>query len=322
MIPGKAGKVQQNVGGSGYPVNMEPHTNHAALIALSLAPGFSWSKTRAQIEEFGTPSEVLRARFGDQLFDDGYDQAIATAVDFVATCEANGVRVASLWGEDYPKHLRTVHDAPPILFWQGRFDARDEDAVAIVGTRNPDHAGTEFAHDLATTLALNGIPVVSGLARGIDGVALRTALSAHGRTVGVIGTGHDRAYPPEHAGLQREVAEHLLISQFKPGTAISKRNFPMRNVVMSGFASLTMIVQAGETSGTRIQARAAVKHGRPLVISSSVYQNADWAKQLVSDHYDVTVVRNADDAYDAVIEIHARRRELVEGWNSGAQLVG
>lgn len=303
-------------------MNMEPHTNNAALIALSLTPGFSWAKTRAQIEEFGTPCDVLRARFGDQLFDDGFDTAIASAVEFVAACEADGVHVASLWGEDYPKQLRTVHDAPPILFWQGHFDSRDEDAVAIVGTRNPDHAGSEFAHSLATTLAMNDIPVVSGLARGIDGLALRTAIAAHGRTVGVIGTGHDRAYPPEHAELQREVANHLLISQFKPGTSISKRNFPMRNVVMSGFASLTMIVQAGETSGTRIQARAAVKHGRPLVISSSVYQSADWAKQLVRDHYDVTVVRTADDAYEAIAEIHARRREVAEGWNSGAQLVG
>jgi len=301
---------------------MEPHSQDVALIALSLVPGFSWAKTRAQIEEHGSPIEVLRARFGDQLFGDGYDQAILQAQEFIASCTADGVNVASLWGKEYPRHLRTVHDAPPILFWQGHMDPRDEDAVAIVGTRNPDHSGSKFAHELASKLSLHGIPVVSGLARGIDGIALRSALSTHGRAIGVIGTGHDSAYPPEHSGLQLKVAEHLLISQFRPGTTISKRNFPMRNVVMSGFASLTTIVQAGETSGTRIQARAAVKHGRPLIISEPVYRSADWARQLVGERYDIVVVRDVDEAYAAISDIHARRRAAAEEQDTGAYLVG
>jgi len=96
----------------------------------------------------------------------------------------------------------------------------------------------------------------------------------------------------------------------------------MRNVVMSGFASLTTIVQAGETSGTRIQARAAVKHGRPLIISEPVYRSADWARQLVGERYDIAVVRDVEEAYAAISDIHARRRAAAEEQDTGAYLVG
>lgn len=198
-------------------------------------------------------------------------------------------------------------------------DARDEDAVAIVGTRQPAASGAEFAQQLAAHLVGAGIPVVSGLARGIDGIALRAALSGGGRVVGVIGTGHDTAYPAEHRALQREIAGHLLISQFAPGTSISKRNFPMRNAVMSGFASMTVIVQAGETSGTRIQARAAVKHGRPVIISAAVLRAAGWARELVEQDYDITVVQDADKAFDAVRAIHDRRRTAA-AWLASATI--
>lgn len=319
---GRAGVARRNVGADGYPKSMEPQIDDVALLALYLTPGFSWAKTRARIEAEGSPAAVLRAQYSDQLFSDEYDQALARAESFRAEIEAQNTHVASLWSPDYPRHLHTVHDAPPVLFWQGQMDPRDEEAVAIVGTRTPDNQGTHFAETLAHQLAVQDIPVVSGLARGIDGIALRAALATRGRVIGVIGTGHDIAYPPEHEALQHEIAQHLLISQFAPGTTISKRNFPMRNAVMSGFASMTVIVQAGETSGTRIQARAAVKHGRPIIISTAVLHKTDWAKQLVHQGYDVTVVADADQAFDAVRSIHGRRSAVIEGWEPSAYLVG
>lgn len=303
-------------------MNMESHTNNVALIALSLDPKFNWAETRALIEEFGSPSDVLKAKFANQLFDFAFDENMSQARKFIKECLTAGIQVDSLWSEQYPRQLRTVFDAPPILFSQGSFDKHDDEAVAIVGTRNPDRAGSEFAHQLATQLSLQNIPVVSGLARGIDGIALRAALEVHGRVIGVIGTGLDVVYPPEHMELQHEIRSHLLISQFRPGTGVAKRNFPMRNVVMSGFASLTVIVQAGETSGTRIQARAAVKHGRPLVITKSVYEATQWAKDLVASNYDVTVVDTPGKALEVISNIHELRRGAREGRVTGAQLVG
>lgn len=287
---------------------MEKQSENLALFALASAPGFSWAKTRGMIEELGTPSAVLEAQFGGMLFDDRADEALDRATALIARYEAEGVRVTTLWGDDYPRQLRTAHDAPPVLYWQGHMDVRDQDAVAIVGTRNPDHHAADFAGELATRLAHDGIPVISGLAKGIDTVAMRASLAAQGRTIGVIGTGHDLNYPAENAALQAEVAQHLLLSQFPPGTQIHKRNFPMRNVVMSGCSAMSVIVQAGEHSGTRIQARVAVKHGRPLILTRSVVNNTTWAKEMVASGFDITVVSSADEAQEAVRQILDRDR--------------
>lgn len=301
---------------------MTPSVDDLALLALARAPDFSWAKTRGAIEEVGSPTAVLQLQFDGQLLGDGFDAAIDAARAWVDQCNALGIGVASLWGEEYPRQLHSVHDAPPVLYWSGHHNTRDGDSVAIVGTRRPDEWGTAFARELATLLAHGGVPVVSGLARGIDGEAMRASLAAGGRTIGVIGTGHGVYYPPEHRALQDEVAEHLLISQFEPGSNASKRTFPMRNVVMSGFSSVTVIVQAGETSGTRIQAHAAVKHGRPVVLTTRVVAVAAWAQDLVAGGYDVEVVSSPREAVAAVEEIHHRRGVALGGWEFGALFAG
>ncbi len=279
-----------------------------ALFALANEPGFSWAQVRGLIEELGSPSAVLQARFGGMLFDNRVDEVLARASERIAVYEADGLHVTTLWSDDYPRQLRTAHDAPPVLYWQGRMDEHDPDAVAIVGTRNPDSHAREFTNELATRLAGNNTPVMSGLAKGIDAEAIRASLAAHGRTIGVIGTGHDRAYPTEHKALQAEVAAHLLLSQFPPGTEIGKRNFPMRNVVMSGCSAMSVIVQAGEHSGTRIQARVAARHGRPLILTQDVVNSTTWAKQMVEAELDITVVSSAEEAYEAVRSILDRDR--------------
>lgn len=297
---------------------MSQSVNDLALLALAREPGFSWAKTRARIDELGSPAAVLQLQFDGQLLGDGFDSAIEVARGWVATCDDQGVRVSSLWGDEYPRQLRSVYDAPPVLYWRGHHDTRDADAVAIVGTRVPDEWGTRFATELATLLAHDGVPVVSGLARGIDGAAMQASLNAGGRTIGVIGTGHGVYYPREHRAMQDQVATHLLLSQFEPGASASKRTFPMRNVVMSGFSSLTVIVQAGETSGTRIQAHAAVKHGRPVVLTSRVLAVAEWARDLVDRGYDVSVVNSPQEAMSAIQTIHRRRGAALGGWDFSA----
>lgn len=292
-----------------------------ALFALASRPRFSWAKTRLRVEELGSAAAVLRSDFEDQLLDDGFEEEIHAAAEAMSAFESQGLHVATIKGDDYPRQLRTVHDAPPLLWWQGHVDVRDEDAVAIVGTRQPDQWGQEFARELAIHLANGSTPVVSGLARGIDGVAMRASLAAGGRTIGVIGAGIGVYYPPEHRSLQDEVAKHLLLSQFAPGTPVSKQKFPMRNIVMSGFASLTVIVQAGETSGTMHQARAAVKHGRPVVVTHQVLRAAGWARELVDSGYDITVVETPEGAFDAIQEIHRSRSVAAGDWGRGTLLV-
>jgi len=285
------------------------------MLALSRRPKFSWATTRLQIEQLGSATAVLDAAYDGQLVDVARDAEIAEAVSYIADLRSRGIHVSTLAGGDYPAALRTVHDAPPVLYWQGEMSPADVNAVSIVGTRRPSEGGESFARGLARLLAESGVPVVSGLARGIDSVAMRSALSAGGRTVGVIGTGHGVYYPKENAGLQEDIASsHLLLSQFTPGTAPSKHTFPMRNVVMSGFSSATVIAEAGETSGTRIQARAAVKHGRPLVLSENVARSRAWAQDLLESGYDVSVAATADEAFALVMTLH-RRRDAAAGGN-------
>jgi DNA processing protein len=135
---------------------------------------------------------------------------------------------------------------------------------------------------VARELVARGVTVLGGLALGIDAAAHRAALGAGGRTVGVIGTGIDRAYPAPNRELQEQIAGRgLVLSQFWPGAAPQRHNFLMRNATMSGYGLATVVVEAGEQSGSRAQARIAVEHGRPVILTSLVVQGNDWARALV-----------------------------------------
>ena len=170
--------------------------------------------------------------------------------------ERAGIQMICVLDAEYPSNLRMVHQHPPVLFMRGTADERDSTSVAVVGTRQPTPRGIDQARQLATGLAAHGIPVISGLAAGIDTAALTAALAAGGRAVAVIGTGIDRVYPPQNAGLQQEIAANgLLISQFLPGSPPTKASFPMRNAVMSGYALATVVVEAAERSGSRMLRR-------------------------------------------------------------------
>jgi DNA processing protein len=300
---------------------MRAYEENLALLALATRPKFSWSATRLKIEQLGSATAVLDESYDGHLLSADRDDELRAAAARVVEWEAAGIHVASLVSEHYPAALRSVHDAPPVLYWRGTHSPSDRDAVAIVGTRRPSRGGEEFASSLARMLAEAGTPVVSGLARGIDSQAMRAALAAGGRTVGVIGTGHGVYYPRENRDLQDELSSHhLVMSQFAPGSPPTKQTFPMRNVVMSGFSSATVIAEAGETSGTRIQARAAVKHGRPLILSAHVAQSVDWARELLESGYDIAVAATPDEAAAHIVDLHARRDAAAGGWALGALL--
>jgi len=126
------------------------------------------------------------------------------------------------------------------------------------------------------------VTVIAGLAAGIDTAAHRAALDARGRTVAVIGTGINKQYPAANRELHREIAARgLLLSQFWPDAPPQKHTFIMRNATMSGYGMATVVVEAGEHSGTRSQARMAVEHGRPVILTDMVVAGTSWGKELV-----------------------------------------
>jgi DNA processing protein len=156
-----------------------------------------------------------------------------------------------------------------------------EVGVSVVGSRQASARGLEIARSVATGLANRGITVISGLAKGIDTAAHRAALDVGGRTVAVIGTGINQSYPAENKDLQARIArEGLVLSQFWPDAPPTKQTFPMRNAV-SGFGLATIVVEAGEQSGARIQARKAVAHGRPVILTDLVTTANKWPHELI-----------------------------------------
>jgi DNA processing protein len=144
-----------------------------------------------------------------------------------------------------------------------RFTSRP--AVAIIGSRRASQYGLRVARSLSAGIAVQGVGIVSGLARGIDGEAHRGCLDAGGLTMAVLGSGIDVIYPPEHADLAAEISLHgAVVSEFPPGTAPDAFNFPTRNRLISGFSQAVVVVEAGDRSGTMITVDAALEQGRDV----------------------------------------------------------
>lgn len=179
---------------------------------------------------------------------------------------------------EYPDKLRDASYPIELLYYQGWWNLVEAKSVAVVGTRKPSAQGRRRASQLARDLVQDGYTVVSGLARGIDTEALTTAINVGGRVIAVIGTPLSEHYPPENAELQDRIErEFLLVSQV-PVCRYSLQKppqnrifFPERNVTMSALTEATVIVEAGETSGTLTQARAAIHQGRKLFILDSCF---------------------------------------------------
>lgn len=219
--------------------------------------------------------------------------------------EASGVTVRTVLDPDYPPNLRTAHDRPPLIFVRGSGAVEQEPrAIAVIGSRHPTADGINLAGDISTRLAALEYVVVSGLARGIDTAAHEGALRAGGRTIAVIGTGLEHVYPPENADLQRTIAERgAVLSAFWPSAPPRREHFPLRNKLMSGLARATLIVEAGERSGTRLQARAALAHGRPVLLHERLLAQQAWAREL-ADQPNVHTIADAEQAVALTERLH------------------
>jgi len=201
-----------------------------------------------------------------------------------------GIRIYGM--ADYPQRLRDAQYPVDLLYFQGSWDLAESPSVAIVGTRSPSDEGKALAARLAERLVEDRFTVVSGLAAGIDTAALEAAIACGGATIAVIGTPLSNAYPPANTELQSRIArEHLLISQI-PVLQYSRQDwrrnrsfFPQRNITMSALTRATIIIEAGDTSGTLMQARAAVDQGRQLFIMDSCFRNSHlrWPAQYEAE---------------------------------------
>jgi DNA processing protein len=200
--------------------------------------------------------------------------------------------------------------APPRLWTAG--DVRlllRHPRVAVVGTRHPTQDGERRTRKLVTALVEHRAVVVSGLAQGIDTIALTSAIDRGGRTIAVIGTPLDQVFPKQNADLQRRIAqEHLLVSEFAPGSAVGRGNFPRRNRTMALVADASVVIEAGDGSGTLSQGWETLRLGRPLFLARSLFdaklkwphEMLEYGASVLSKVEDLLKVLPGDDIRDAV----------------------
>ena len=197
----------------------------------------------------------------------------------------SGVKPIHLRSEEYPEHLAESPDAPAVIYVAGDVDPRDNNSIAIVGTRNATGYGIKMANMLAYDLASLGITVISGLALGIDTAAHRGALKAAGRTIAVLAGGLDSIYPQRNRGLARQILESgCLVSEYQLGVRSKREHFPRRNRIISGLSRGVIVVEAAKKSGATWTVKWALDQNRevfavPGNADSSQSEGTNWLIQ-------------------------------------------
>jgi DNA processing protein len=231
-------------------------------------------RLRALIAAFGdvksawlaSESDLLALRINQRALDNLLRTRRQEDLDLLLKrLDEQNVQALTWDSPDYPSLLAQIPDAPPVIFVRGTLMPADEWSVAIVGTRKVTPYGREVVRRLAADLAHAQVTVVSGLARGIDGMAHRVALDGGGRTIAVLGSGVDVIYPPEHRQLADSIVENgAVISDYPMGAQPEAANFPPRNRLISGLSLGTVVIEAGLRSGALITADFALEQGRDV----------------------------------------------------------
>ena len=243
-------------------------------VGFSLVPGIGRVRFNQLESYFGSlenawkaaPTELKRSGL-----DNGSIRAITSwrpKVSLAAEMEKlerYGVKVLTCHDPVYPSRLKEIYDYPPLLYVRGSLLPEDEWCLAVVGTRRATVYGRQVTEEIVADLAQNKITIVSGLAKGIDSIAHRSALEAGGRNIAIFACGLDTVYPAENAELARHIMQQgALISEYPLGTRPKADNFPRRNRIMSGVSLGVLVVEAGETSGAIITAQLALEQNREV----------------------------------------------------------
>jgi len=258
-----------------------PDAELEAWLTLGLIPRLGPVAFRKLLSSFGSPEAALGASnaalgsiIGPELakaIAQGPDaDLLARSLNWVAD-EQN--RLLTLADEDYPASLLEISDPPPLLYLKGRSALLQQEAIAVVGSRNATPQGVADAEAFSRDLSDSGLSIVSGLALGIDAAAHRGGLRGNSSSIAVVATGLDTVYPARNRDLAHELSQNgLLVSEFALGTRPMAGNFPRRNRLISGLSLGVLVVEAAIESGSLITARYAVEQGREVfAIPGSVH---------------------------------------------------
>ncbi|WP_457570040.1 DNA-processing protein DprA [Desulfurobacterium sp.] len=227
-------------------------------LAFYFKKGIGLKTIKKFIDKYGSFEAAFKAERLD------LKEELLRAEKEIETAERLGVKLFPLTGKEYPPILKKISSPPPVLYVKGKIDKSM--AVSIVGSRKCSSYGRKIAYQLASFLSSNGVPVVSGLAYGIDTAAHKGAVESKGVTYAVLGCGIDVNYPSGNSNLREMIVNYggALISEFPFGTSPSRENFPRRNRIISGLSVATVVVEANENSGALITAGFALDEGRDV----------------------------------------------------------
>ena len=242
---------------------------------LTTLPGLGERAKLQLLAHFGSPEEIYFAPEGELLLAEGItklqaallaDKSLDRAEKVLEDCARDGQFLLTMDDAGYPARLRNIYDPPLLLYGKGSLPLFDDEvAVTVVGTRDCTPYGVRAASQLGYELARQGALLVSGMAKGIDGAAMRGALQAGGFTAAVLGGGVDVVYPAENRRLYEDIAATgVLLSEYPPGTEPLPGHFPVRNRIISGLSLASLVVEAPVRSGALITAHAALDQGRDV----------------------------------------------------------
>jgi len=283
-----------------------PATNELKyLVGFSKIPGIGRVRLSQIQHYFPSLEQAWKAPTGE-LRQAGLDSRTITSIittrakinpdEELEKLEKFNVHALSYRSPEYPERLKEIDDYPPVLYVRGQLPLDDAYCLAVVGTRHSTMYGRQVTEDIVTDLARNGITIISGLAKGIDTIAHKSALNAGGRTIAVFACGLDLVYPSENARLAHDIMEHgAIISEYPLGTRPKPDHFPRRNRIMSGMSLGIIVIEAGEHSGALITANQAVEQNREVfAVPGSVLSTASKGpNRLIQEG--AKLVRNATD---------------------------
>jgi DNA processing protein len=295
-------------------------------VAFSNIPGIGRVRLGQLESYFGSLESAWKARPGE-LRKSGLDgpalRAIGEYRDGIEPeaemdkIERHGIRVLISNDKAYPRRLKEIYDFPPVLYMRGELKPEDEWCLAVVGTRRATVYGKQITEELTADLARSKITIVSGLARGIDTIAHRSALEAGGRTIAVFASGLDIIYPAENAKLAHDIMENgALVSEFPLGMKPRAENFPRRNRILSGLSLGVLVTEGGEDSGAMITAADAIEQNREVfAVPGSILSPASRGTNQLIQKGEAKLVRQYTDILEELnlmaIERQMEMREIL-----------
>ncbi|MGN1096421.1 MAG: DNA-processing protein DprA [Christensenellales bacterium] len=242
--------------------------NTLGLLVLDYAEGTKEVKNDL-LRRF-TPECIFKCNFGD--FNSPLTNSVKILVENVNylldELDKKQIKLLSIFDEEYPTSLKNIDNSPKLLYLKGNADLLNTPCIAVVGTRKPTRYGIKVTEDFVREFALNGLTVVSGMARGLDTVAHKTCIELEKPTIAVFGSGVEVCYPAENRWLYDAILKSggLLVSEYKPDVKPLQFHFPERNRIICGLSNGVFIAEASLKSGSIISARLAVEQGKELFV--------------------------------------------------------